>query len=117
VLSKLPLKLAFCEGDDQPEDPRVTPGGADVVGKWYFHAHEAEIVQCDELRQKTDVSKGLTTKHIEFDVKNFPAMQWKTADNLEILPSNTEEDVELFAQFRRAGYAGPQADFPACWTR
>lgn len=96
VVSKLPLDLELCD-NACTEDPLVVAGGADVVGKWYFNAYEAPIVQCDELRQHVDKSQGLTTKHIEFDVSALP-LEWKTADNLEVLPANTEANVEWFAQ-------------------
>jgi len=49
------------------------------------------------LRQKSDDEKGLTTKHIEVDIRACPNLQWDTADNLEVLPSNDLVCVEWFA--------------------
>jgi len=97
VISKLQLEIKFIEGDTQPYDPLVQNGGTDVLGKWIFNASSVPVLQCDELRQKPDVSAGLTTKHLEVDISSYPAMEWKTADNLEVLPTNTDDDVAWFA--------------------
>eukprot|EP00747_Dinoflagellata_sp_TGD_P184388 gnl/TRDRNA2_/TRDRNA2_39970_c0_seq1.p1 gnl/TRDRNA2_/TRDRNA2_39970_c0~~gnl/TRDRNA2_/TRDRNA2_39970_c0_seq1.p1 ORF type:complete len:687 (-),score=148.90 gnl/TRDRNA2_/TRDRNA2_39970_c0_seq1:84-2144(-) len=99
TLSKLLLQALVVEDKSSLRaDPLVQNGGTDVLGKWYFSACSASVVVCDELRQKPDQEAGKSTKHIEFDVKKFPALQWKTADNLEVLPSNPEEDVAWFAE-------------------
>mmetsp|Transcript_94287 Transcript_94287/g.170319 ORF Transcript_94287/g.170319 Transcript_94287/m.170319 type:complete len:690 (+) Transcript_94287:56-2125(+) len=99
VLSKLPLKLELAAVQkDLPLDPLVQVGGADVLGKWYFHASLAPVCVCDELRQVVDEAGGKTTKHIEFNVKQLPALDWRTADNLEVLPQNPDSEIEWFAQ-------------------
>lgn len=97
VISKLQLEAKFIEGEALPYDPLVQNGGTDVLGKWIFNASSVPVVQCDELRQKPDVAKGLTTKHLEVDISSYPAMEWKTADNLEVLPTSADEDVAWFA--------------------
>lgn len=103
--SKLQLHVAF-DSEKGAIDPLVQAGGADVLGKWYFQASVAPIVVCKELRQVTDVGAGKTTKHLDFCIKQintikqiqgFPALEWKTADNLEILPRNPEVLVDWFA--------------------
>lgn len=98
VKAKLPLRAVI--GDDRAasSDPLVQVGGTEVLGKWYFSASIAPIVVCDELRQLRDEACGKTTKHIEFNTKHLPSLQWKTADNVEILPSNPEDVVDWFAE-------------------
>jgi len=76
----------------------VQVGGSDMFGKWYFNASMAPISECRELLQKPNADAGATTKHIGFNIKSFPALDWRTADNLEILASNTEQDVLWFAE-------------------
>jgi len=104
VKSKLPLRVVMGKEKEQtPVDPLVQNGGADVLGKWYFTAAAAPIVQNDELRQVRDEEAGKTTRHIEFDIKSLPSLDWKTAYNLEVLPKNTESTVDWFA--KRLGVA------------
>jgi len=98
VLGKLQLKAVVSDAKAAPVDPMVQVGGADIFGKWYFSASLAPVSMCEELRQKPNEADGKTTKHIEFDVKHFPALDWRTADNLEVLPRNSDEDVEWFAK-------------------
>jgi len=99
VLKRLPLKIELAENTKElTVDPLVQVGGADVLGKWYFNASLAPMVVCDELRQVAQPEEGKTTKHIEFNVKQLPAVDWRTADNLEVLPENAESEVEWFAQ-------------------
>jgi len=98
VLAKLQLKAVIGDAKDAPTDPLVQVGGCDIFGKWYFSASIAPTSSCYELLQKPDPDAGKTTKHIDISVKSFPALQWRTADNLEVLVSNTEEDVAWFAQ-------------------
>jgi len=78
-------------------DPLVQRGGDNVVGKWYFQARQATVVGVRELRQKPDIAAGRSSKHLDLDVAAGPAIEWRTADNLEILPSNPDETVEWFA--------------------
>mmetsp|Transcript_63306 Transcript_63306/g.151003 ORF Transcript_63306/g.151003 Transcript_63306/m.151003 type:complete len:692 (-) Transcript_63306:121-2196(-) len=101
VLSKLQLKAEISAGQPSRVDPLVQVGGTDVLGKWYFAANQASISVERELRQKPDVTSGLTTKHLEVDISALPALNWKTADNLEVLPENPEQEVLWFA--RRLG--------------
>eukprot|EP00931_Biecheleriopsis_adriatica_P091682 TRINITY_DN65568_c0_g1_i1.p1 TRINITY_DN65568_c0_g1~~TRINITY_DN65568_c0_g1_i1.p1 ORF type:complete len:683 (+),score=176.56 TRINITY_DN65568_c0_g1_i1:89-2137(+) len=99
ILKRLPLRVELAEQVKQlPVDPLVQVGGADVLGKWYFNASLAPVCVCDELRQLVDIDAGKTTKHIEFNVKQLPAVDWRTADNLEVLPQNPDAEVEWFAQ-------------------
>eukprot|EP00930_Biecheleria_cincta_P028631 TRINITY_DN19981_c0_g1_i1.p1 TRINITY_DN19981_c0_g1~~TRINITY_DN19981_c0_g1_i1.p1 ORF type:complete len:683 (-),score=156.98 TRINITY_DN19981_c0_g1_i1:281-2329(-) len=99
VLARLPLRVELAENVKQlPVDSLVQVGGADVLGKWYFNASLAPVVVCDELRQVADPDAGKTTKHIDVSVKQLPAVDWRTADNLEVLPENPESEVEWFAQ-------------------
>ncbi|CAE7541428.1 Por [Symbiodinium natans] len=99
VLKRLPLKLELSTNmRTLPVDPLVQVGGADILGKWYFQASLAPVVACDELRQKPDVNAGKTTKHIEFNVQQLPAVDWRTADNLEVLPENPHDLVQWFAE-------------------
>jgi len=97
VLSKLLLEAKVFE-DQPPVDPLVQVGGADVLGKWYFAASQAPVVVAKELRQKPEVDAGLTTKHLEVDIRGLPALNWKTADNLDVLAENPEREVLWFAK-------------------
>lgn len=99
VVSKLNLKLQLFGGTDAPPvDPLVLTGGSDILGKWYFSAYAAPVATCRELRQVADEGAGKTTKHIDIDIRTVPALDWKTADNLEVLPQNKEEPVRWFAK-------------------
>merc|ERR1719330_1867344 len=84
-------------------DPLVQVGGADILGKWYFQAHEAPVRSERELRQVADFQVGKSAKHLDVDVSSVPHLDWKTADNLEILPRNTDEIVEWFAKWLGVG--------------
>jgi len=104
VLKRLPLQAEVrANTQDLPVDPRVHTGGADVLGKWYFSASEAPVVECRELRQVADPEAGRTTKHIDLSTEKLPALDWKTADNLEVLPRNPDDLVEWFAERLGAG--------------
>jgi len=99
VVKRLPLKLELSQNiRNLPVDPLVQVGGADVLGKWYFQASQASVAVCDELRQKPNADAGKTTKHIEFNVQQLPAVDWRTADNLEVLPENPDDLVQWFAE-------------------
>ena len=99
ALQRLTLGVKLAEqARGLPVDPLVQVGGADIVGKWYFQASQAEVVRCEELRQQPDVEAGKSTKHIDFDVKQVRGVSWRTADNLEVLPVNSEEVVGWFAE-------------------
>jgi len=99
VLAKLPLRAELvARGQVPPTDTLVQVGGADILGKWYFNAFQCPVVKCEELRQLADPAVGKTTKHIDFDVRSAPGVEWRTADNLEILPHNPEDLVSWFAQ-------------------
>jgi NADPH-ferrihemoprotein reductase len=98
VIAKLPLKANICDVKSAKVDPLVQVGGSDVVSKWYFASSLAPVSVERELLQQPDVDAGSTTKHIDFDIKSFPAFDWRTADNLEVLVENTEENVEWFAK-------------------
>ncbi|CAE7637249.1 redB [Symbiodinium necroappetens] len=92
VVKRLPLKLELAQNiRNLPVDPLVQVGGADVLGKWYFQASQASVAVCDELRQKPNADAGKTTKHIEFNVQQLPAVDWRTADNLEGNPHGRSE--------------------------
>mmetsp|Transcript_24403 Transcript_24403/g.56238 ORF Transcript_24403/g.56238 Transcript_24403/m.56238 type:complete len:691 (+) Transcript_24403:83-2155(+) len=97
VMSKLLLEAKVFE-DQPPVDPLVQVGGADVLGKWYFAASQAPVLVAKELRQQPNVDDGLTTKHIEVDIRGLPALNWKTADNLDVLAENPEREVLWFAK-------------------
>jgi len=92
----------------------VQVGGADVLGKWYFNASFASVTRCEELRQQPDVDAGKTTKHLDFSVRSFPALEWRTADNLEVLPRNPDHIVQWFAE--RLGVGG-QLDHGVSFVR
>jgi len=99
TVSRLPLRAQVLAGGAAPSaDPLVQAGGADVLGKWYFSAVQAPVVLCEELRQVPDRDAGKTTKHIELDVRYLPGLEWRTADNLEVLPGNPDGLVEWFAE-------------------
>lgn len=98
VLSKLQLQAVVGDAQAAPTDPLVQAGGSDIFGKWFFTASTAPVTSSKELLQQPDPDAGKTTKHIDISVKNFPALQWKTADNLEVLVNNTDNDVEWFAK-------------------
>jgi NADPH-ferrihemoprotein reductase len=98
VQSKLQLRGVVVQDEAPPVDSLVQNGGADVLGKWYFQASTAPITVCRELRQEYDLSSGKTTKHLDVSIKHLPAFEWKTADNLEVLPRNPEETVDWVAQ-------------------
>jgi len=98
ILAKLPLRGIVEDVSGAHVDPLVQVGGADVLGKWYFGACRAPVVVCNELRQVADEKLGKTTKHIDFDITNFPAFVWQTADNLEVLPRTPQHELEWFAQ-------------------
>mmetsp|Transcript_49321 Transcript_49321/g.78022 ORF Transcript_49321/g.78022 Transcript_49321/m.78022 type:complete len:688 (-) Transcript_49321:87-2150(-) len=98
VIAKLQLQANISDVKSAKVDPLVQVGGADVISKWYFSASLAPVSVERELLQKPDVDAGLTTKHLDFDIKSFPAFDWRTADNLEILVENTKENVEWFAK-------------------
>jgi NADPH-ferrihemoprotein reductase len=98
VEAKLQLKAVVSKPEAAPTDPLVQVGGADIFGKWYFSASKAPVSTCRELLQKPDAEAGRTTKHIDFDISSFPALDWRTADNLEVLAPNPDEDVEWFAK-------------------
>lgn len=114
VLGKLKLRAVLGDPKAAPVDPLVQVGGADILGKWYFGASWAAVSACDELRQVADEAAGKTTKHVEFDVQHFPALEWRTADNLEVLPRSSDEDVAWFAE--RLGAAG-QLDSSVTFVR
>eukprot|EP00443_Scrippsiella_acuminata_P069592 CAMPEP_0115434242 /NCGR_PEP_ID=MMETSP0271-20121206/33041_1 /TAXON_ID=71861 /ORGANISM="Scrippsiella trochoidea, Strain CCMP3099" /LENGTH=698 /DNA_ID=CAMNT_0002859659 /DNA_START=68 /DNA_END=2164 /DNA_ORIENTATION=+ len=99
VIAGLPLRAEIHENARKlPVDPLVQVGGSDILGKWYFHAHQAQVVSEYELRQVADPDAGKTTKHLDFDVKSIPSLDWRTADNLEVLPSNPDDVVQWFAE-------------------
>jgi len=98
VLAKLQLKAVVGDQKDLPMDPMVHVGGADIFGKWYYGASLAPISDERELLQQPDPAAGKTTKHLNFNVKSFPALEWKTAHNLEILAPSADEDVAWFAE-------------------
>ena len=99
ALQRLTLQVKLAENTRElPVDPLVQVGGADIIGKWYFQASQASVLECHELRQKPDIDTGKTTKHLEFDVKQLPGVSWRTADNLEVLPQNPADVVEWFAE-------------------
>eukprot|EP00931_Biecheleriopsis_adriatica_P005640 TRINITY_DN107133_c0_g1_i1.p1 TRINITY_DN107133_c0_g1~~TRINITY_DN107133_c0_g1_i1.p1 ORF type:complete len:723 (+),score=108.91 TRINITY_DN107133_c0_g1_i1:108-2276(+) len=97
VVAELPLKIHFCGESALTSCPEVVSGGSDILAKWYFSAYKAHVLRSDQLRQKADVSHGLTTKHIDFDVSSCDGLKWRTADNLDVLPSNSESVVAWFA--------------------
>mmetsp|Transcript_26102 Transcript_26102/g.81083 ORF Transcript_26102/g.81083 Transcript_26102/m.81083 type:complete len:692 (-) Transcript_26102:25-2100(-) len=97
VVKRLPLRAEIFT-KAPPIDPLVQVGGADVLGKWYFNSFQVPVTVCTELRQASDEQTGKTTKHIEFNVKSSPGLDWRTADNLEVLPRNPSEVVEWFAE-------------------
>mmetsp|Transcript_65181 Transcript_65181/g.136551 ORF Transcript_65181/g.136551 Transcript_65181/m.136551 type:complete len:349 (+) Transcript_65181:76-1122(+) len=84
--STLPLSLEIAEAPANlsTPDPLVQAGGADVLGKWYFKSSEIEVLECYELRQKSDVVAGETTKHLNLDASGLGSLDWNTADNLEV---------------------------------
>jgi len=99
VLAKLPLRAELlATGQAPPTDSLVQVGGSDILGKWYFNAFQCPVVKCEELRQVADPAVGKTTKHIDIDVSSAPGVEWRTADNLEILPQNPEDLVFWFAR-------------------
>jgi len=99
AVAALPLRVKLsADAKGLPVDPLVQVGGADILGKWYFQAHQSAVVVERELRQVPDAPAGKSTKHLDFDVKSIPAIDWRTADNLEVLPSNPENIVEWFAK-------------------
>jgi len=105
VVASLQLRAEVQEDAKKlPVDPLVQVGGADILGKWYFQSHLAAVVSERELRQVADATAGKTTKHLDIDVKSIPAIDWRTADNLEVLPRNPTETVDWFAE--RLGVAG-----------
>jgi len=98
AFQKLQLRAEVREAaKDLPIDPLVQVGGADVLGKWYFGAFLAPVSACSEIRQVGDPAAGKTTKHIDLDIRQHPSLDWKTADNLEVLPRNPADTVEWFA--------------------
>lgn len=99
IIEALPLQVETSADPKQlRSDPMVQAGGMDIVGKWYFNARQAPVLVERELRQVTDKALGKTAKHIDFDVKSIPSLNWKTADNLEVLPRNPDDLVEWFAE-------------------
>jgi len=99
ILASLQLRAEVREDPKKlPVDPLVQVGGADILGKWYFQAHQSQVVTEYELRQASDPEAGKTTKHLDFDVKNIPSLDWRTADNLEVLPSNPIDVVEWWVE-------------------
>lgn len=115
AVARLPLRAEIVgSGQAPPVDPLVQVGGADVLGKWYFGAVQVPVAVSEELRQVPDAGAGKTTKHIELNVKSFPSLEWRTADNLEVLPANPDETVEWFA--RRLGVEA-QLEDRVCFAR
>mmetsp|Transcript_98154 Transcript_98154/g.210512 ORF Transcript_98154/g.210512 Transcript_98154/m.210512 type:complete len:741 (+) Transcript_98154:121-2343(+) len=67
-------------------------------GEWISHAEEVSIACRRELRGLPNETDGRCTKHLELCLAPSTTLQWRTADTLDILPINSDEDVEWFAQ-------------------
>lgn len=95
------MKLPEChysiEYLDGPSKAEIIPmDQVHLSSKHYFSSVDCPVVLKRELRNPSDDG---STIHIEVDISNAgEEMNYKTADNLGILPINSEEDVTRLAK-------------------
>jgi len=65
-----------------------------TTSKYFFSSHQVTVTKNNEMRQPAD---GGHTVHMEFDITNS-GVKYFTADNLAVIPDNTDVSVQHFSQ-------------------
>lgn len=86
--------IEYIDGPSEPEI--ISMDQVHLSSKHYFSSVDCPVVFKGELRNSNDDG---STLHIEVDISHAgEEMLYKTADNLGILPINSEEDVKRLAE-------------------
>lgn len=93
-LPELPFNLIYCSEIDVSL-PEFKEYEVHHSTHFYFDAIKVKVIANRELRSPEDDG---STIHIEFDI-NGSSLEYHTADNLAILPENSDEIIESFARY------------------
>ena len=77
---------------DLPFDATVLNGGGDIISKFYFSSHAVPVSAVKKLSSERLVVL------VELDISRLPAVRYRTADTLEMIPSNSDESVTWMAE-------------------